>query len=123
MSAAGNGGCKWAIEALIMSRSELCLIVHGPQLCKLDSTLHPLSTEMNTIAMHSSVQTGHALNGVVVVVVVIVVVVVGAIPKQDNSLVQLEQVAMPACSSCPMEYSLQSHLKALASPGRLYMTT
>ena len=117
MSAAGNGGCKWAIEALIMSRSELCLIVHGPQLCKLDSALHPLSTEMNKIAMHSSVQTGHALNGVVV----IVVVVVGAIPKQDNSLVQLKQVAMPACSSCPMEYSLQSHLKALASPGWPYI--
>ena len=39
------------------------------------------------------------LNGKVVVVLeVVVIVVVGAIAEQDNSLIQLEQVAMPACS-------------------------
>ena len=48
---------------------------------------------MNKIAVHSLAQPGSALNGVEVVVVV-----VGAIPEQDNSLIQLEQVAMPACS-------------------------
>ena len=52
-----------------------------------------LSTEMNRIALHSLAQPGSALNGVEVVVVV-----VGAIPEQDNSLIQSEQVAMPACS-------------------------
>ena len=105
MSAAGNGGCKWAIEALIMSRSDLCLIVHGQDCASWTGRFisNSLSTEMNRIALHSLAQPCLVLNGIVAVEVLLVEVVVieavvSAIPEQDNSLIQSEQVAMPACS-------------------------